>query len=180
MTEIVVDARKLESDLAKVMRDVDKTVKKNTRRQVAAAAKIVVDAQRAAVRGVNSAGVSGGGSRSRAWARAAGKQGPLTERLWRSINKRSGLRESVASSVRVVNRARGDGYQLTVRVEPSRMPSDQRKLPTYMDVGRWRHPVYNRGGWAGQTVSPPGWFTKTAETKAPAVYEKLSHILDGI
>jgi len=145
------------------------------------AAKPVREQMRAAVTGLStsSSGSSSGGSKARlahqtrnqtrnmAEAAATGKR-LLSAKAFAKAQARSGLRASVARGVRIETRTKGDAG-VRIRSASSAMPPDQRKLPRHMNKGTWRHPVYGGPGWAEQTVSPEGWFDKTAEKSGPTI-----------
>ena len=143
------------------------------------AAKPVREQMRAAVTGLSTSSSGGGGSKARlahqtrnstrnmAEAAATGKR-LLSAKAFAKAQARSGLRASVARGVRIETRTKGDAG-VRIRAASSAMPPDQRKLPRLMNKGKWRHPVYGGSGWAEQTVSPEGWFDKTAEAAGPTV-----------
>ena len=143
------------------------------------AAKPVREQMRAAVTGLSTSSTGGGGSKARlahqtrnstrnmAEAAATGKR-LLSAKAFAKAQARSGLRASVARGVRIETRTKGDAG-VRIRAASSAMPPDQRKLPRLMNKGKWRHPVYGGSGWAEQTVSPEGWFDKTAEAAGPTV-----------
>jgi hypothetical protein len=100
------------------------------------------------------------------------------KRLARAVGG-SGLRASVARSLRLVNRAAGDSYTLTIQAEGSRMPAGQQNLPRAMNTGRWRHPVMgNMNAWVTQMVSPPDWFMKEAEKAKPKLVADVKRVMD--
>lgn len=147
------------------------------------AAKPVREQMRAAVTGLSTSSTGGGGSKARlahqtrnstrnmAEAAATGKRLLSAKAFAKAFAKaqaRSGLRASVARGVRIETRTKGDAG-VRIRAASSAMPPDQRKLPRLMNKGKWRHPVYGGSGWAEQTVSPEGWFDKTAEAAGPTV-----------
>lgn len=101
-------------------------------------------------------------------------RGTNWERAGRSALRRSGLRDGVARSIRIVAKSSGFAGQAGVRISTSGqgLPPDQRTLPRRMNKGSWSHPVYgNRNAWVKQTVSPPGWWSSTARRSGPAARE---------
>lgn len=88
---------------------------------------------------------------------------------------RSGLRDSIARSVRIVVKDSGYSSQVGVKVkaDTSYLPADQRKLPRYIDRGEWRHPVYgNTNAWVSQTTTP-NWFTGTTQKHRAEIVRKV-------
>ena len=147
---------------------------------IGAAAKPAQEKMRTAVTSLDTKGSRGGGSKARlakqmkgrtlslAEAAETGKR-LMTAKAYAKAKARSGLRASVARGVRIETRTKGDAG-VRIRASASSLPHDQRKLPRKMNKGKWSHPVFgNREVWASQTVTPAGWFTKTAEDSAPAV-----------
>ncbi len=178
---ITIDPVAAERKMAAIVKDMPKELGAELRKELAAAVKVIVAEQRKRVKGLTSKGQGRAATEARANATLlSGKSyGPLTQRKWEGLRKRSGLRSAAAASVRVVNRSRGSSHQLTVRSEATRMPADQRQLPFYMNKGTWRHPVMgNRKAWVAQTVEP-GWFDKPGEEKAPEVAEKVNKAIES-
>jgi hypothetical protein len=92
----------------------------------------------------------------------------------RKANKVTSLRAAVANSLTVEVRERPSARVRTagvrIRSRSSKMPPDQRKLAMWMNVGRWRHPVF--GHWPkqsgpNQTATPAGWFDETFKRMRP-------------
>lgn len=179
---ITIDATRAEAKMRQILAAMPKELRGPLRKELATAAKIIVQAQRQRVKGLTTTSSgSHGATNARAMAKwAAGRSmGPMTQRRWEGLRKRSGLRAAAAASVRVVSRSRGTNYQLTVKSEGSAMPSDQRELPSHMNRGKWRHPIMgNREAWAEQSVEP-GWFDKPGEEKAPEVAQRVEAALEA-
>lgn len=184
---ITVDARQLERKMSELKRQVPPAMSKAINKRLAAAVKPLVKAQRDEVKSVSTSVAStGAGSATRynAARKSRRNQGPLTLRQHTSLMGRSGLRESVARTVRVVNRSRGQSHQLTVKSEGSRMPGGQRMLPVHMNKGEWRHPVFpdpskGRKGWAWVTQKvTPGWFDKPIESHRARIFEQIESAID--
>ena len=178
---ITVDARQLERKMSELKRQVPPAMSKAINKRLTQAVKPLVKAQRDEVKAVStSVSSTGAGSATRydAARKSRRNQGPLTLRQHTSLMGRSGLRESVARTVRVVNRSRGQSHQLTVKSEGSRMPGGQRMLPVHMNKGTWRHPVFgNRNAWVDQKVTP-GWFDKPVETHRNRIFEQIERAID--
>lgn len=178
---ITIDPARAERKMAELTKALPDELRKELRKELAAAAKLIVTEQRKRVKGLTSKSSGGSGTNARMNATlASGKSfGPLTQRKWEGLRKRSGLRNAAAASVRVINRTRGSTNQLTVKSEPNRMPADQRKLPSHMNTGHWRHPVMgNREAWVTQTVTP-GWFDKPGEEKSPEVAARVDKAIES-
>lgn len=111
--------------------------------------------------------------------RAASAFGYTDRQIERAL-KHSGLRESVARSLRIV--ARDSGYKAGVRItsEGSRMPEGQRYLPRGLDSDKgWRHPVFGaQENWVQQFGNPPGWFRSTAGAHRPLAVRKMRAVVE--
>lgn len=173
---ITIDASQLERKMAALKDKLPDELRKQLRKELSAAVKPLVQAQRAKVKGLTTKGSSGGGRTARY--NSGRGAGPLTLRAHNTLTRRSGLRETVARTVRVVNRTRGSSNQLTVKSEGSRMPADQKALPVAMNKGTWRHPVFgNRKAWASQSVEP-GWFDKPIEEHRERIFRQVESAID--
>lgn len=93
---------------------------------------------------------------------------------------RSGLRENVARSLRIV--ARDSGYRagVYIRSEGSRLPQGQAYLPRGLDSDKgWRHPVFGaKSAWVQQFGNPPGWFRSTAGAHRGMASRRLQRTAD--
>ena len=184
MIEVTVGDPDMFVRVARALKTEAPELRKAMFKELRGIAKEALDAQRAAVLSVSSKGTSAGSAASTARAAAAMGMGPHTQARWgRAMRRSSGLRQAVARSLRIVVKDSGYAGQVGVRVtsESGRMPADQKKLPRAMDRGQWRHPVFGGPGWAGQTVTPPQWFTKvatqtvgTARGRAQAVVQSFA------
>lgn len=176
---VTVDASHLDRKMTELKNKLPDELRKQLRKELSAAVKPLVQAQRSKVKGLTTKGSSGGGRSQRY--RSMRGVGPLTMQAQArdaGMRRRSGLRESVARTVRVVNRTRGSGNQLTVKSEGSRMPADQKGLPVAMNEGKWRHPVFgNRKNWAEQTVTP-GWFDKPITEHRERIFTQVEGAID--
>jgi len=153
-------------------------LRKELRKELAKAARVIVLAQRQRVKGLTSSSGGSSATKKRATEAWSKRKTAGTQKQWDSLRKRSGLRNAAAASLRVINRTRGTGTQLTVKSEANKMPADQRKLPLAMNRGKWAHPVMGRpNSWVTQTV-PPGWFDKPAEEKSPEVAAAVNTAID--
>jgi len=166
------------AELSRALRSMSPKARTMMRREVNAAAKPLVPALRSAVMALDSK-AQGSQNVGRAAARVTGQ---ATEAKAARALRGSGLRQSVARSIRVVQKDNGyaDQVGVFVKSEPSRtLPRDQRSLPRRMDKGTVRHPVFgNREAWVSQSFTPAGWFTRTAQTHAPLVRARLARILE--
>jgi hypothetical protein len=84
----------------------------------------------------------------------------------RNLPRRGGLAARVARS-KISTRTRLSGASAGVKIV-AKGDMDVEAL----DAGRLRHPVFNRGGWAQQSV-PQGWFSKP-------IVDDERHIRSGI
>ena len=160
--------------VAAALRDGPREVRNEFNARTRRIAQPVINRMKAAVQGTSaSASSTGGGSAARA---AHLLSGPMTYRRFAGIAAGgTGLRAAVGNTLHVSRRTGGSLMGLRIDSQGSRMPGDQRKLPAYMDVGQWRHPVLgNRAAWVTQTVAPTGWFTKTARESLPLVRDQAT------
>lgn len=133
------------------------------------AAKPAVDDAQRSVRGLNSAGVRGGGGQQRREF-ALSKTRKVTERGRKRAFEGRGLRASIARAVQTQVRSGKRTAGVRIRVNKSRLPASQRSLPGHMNRGKWRHPVFgNTSRWVGQTTTPPGWFDRPMRKHGPKV-----------
>ena len=166
---------------AAAVKSLDKEIFRDLSREIGRIAKPMVDDMRQAVQ-ATSASAGGGGSISSATASRAAfsisrSRGAMTARKFTGIVGRSGLRAAVARSVQVQRRTSGSTAGVRIKANAGSMPADQRTLPAYMDQGSWRHPVLgNRSAWVTQTVTPSGWFTKTAATSGGKVRAQIMDV----
>jgi hypothetical protein len=143
----------------------------------AGAGPLVEDAQRR-VRGLNVRTSRGGASARAARAKAAlGKKKRPSDRLKDRAHKGAGLRDTVARATSAKTSVTSRSASLRVRAAQAKMPPDQRKLPRYLNDGRWRHPVFgNHTAWVTQTA-PPAWFDDAAESTGPKVRDNAIAIV---
>lgn len=139
------------------------------------AADPIVQDMQSTVQGVTTLGGSrGGGGAS---ARAARAQRALrgrrnaSERVKQRAFRRSGLRATVARTVKPSVSTGGRSASVTIKSRSSLMPVDQRRLPMHMNRGRWRHPTFGDDPWVVQVVTP-GWFDKPARRGGPRVRQR--------
>lgn len=130
----------------------------------------LVQEARRRVRATPVKGGRGGASARAARAKAAlGKKKKPSDRAKMKAHKGSGLRETIARAVSPKITSTARSASLRVRAAQSKMPPDQRKLPRYVNEGRWRHPVFaDRKTWVTQTADP-AWFDDSANAKGPEV-----------
>lgn len=143
------------------------------------AAQPAVRAAQQAVKGLAVKGVRGGGGQQRRTGALAKRQ-TITERAQRAAFRNRGLRSHVARATRMIMKTSGWSAGVTIRARRSLMPTDQRKLPHYLNKGRWRHPVFGRRGrWVGQTA-PPGWFDQPMREHGPRIRDKAVEVVSEI
>ena len=122
--------------------------------------------------------------------RAIGKPAvPAARRAARSIPSKSHgtLRADIARSVQLSVKTSGRNAQITVRINPRRMPSGKKNLPGYMEgeppFSRWRHPVYGTGKYVTQRPHPFFYsamrpFQRRAQLAAGAVIDRIAKDLE--
>lgn len=90
------------------------------------------------------------------------------------------LRATIASAIRIsVRTTRGAGAR--VWVDRGRLPADLRGgVPTQLNDGRLRHPVFgNRRRWANQ-FARPGWWTSTVRRNEPRMRAEVARVLNDV
>lgn len=101
-----------------------------------------------------------------------------SERLKQKAYSNSRLRVTVARAVSAKVTTSAASASLRVRAAQRAMPPDQRRLPRYLNRGRWRHPVFgNKRKWVEQ-VAPPAWFDDAAEHQGPIVRGRTLNTVD--
>lgn len=157
----------------------DLALYKSVRSEIRKEAGKIKTAMATAVQGLDVSGARGGGGKARFL--SAARITPanmatmsLTRTQIRRGNKATSLRSAAARTLAVEVREKPNGSVRTasvrIRMRSSQMPSDQYKLPKYMNKGKWRHPVFgNTDNWVTQTASPAGWFDETFNRMRPAV-----------
>jgi hypothetical protein len=149
----------------KVAGDESKGLKLELRRGLRKTAEPMLSAVKDAVRSISIKGVRGGGR----WARYAHR--PRAKSL--------GLRDSVADAMMI--QARMGGHpSVRIRVNTSKLPQDQRKLPRYMNRAEgWRHPVFgDKDVWAQQTGQP--YWENTLIPFGPQVRSEIIDVVETV
>lgn len=145
--------------------DEGKGLKTELRRGLRRAATPMLSAVKSRVRSISIKGVRGGGR----WARYAHR--PKAKSL--------GLRDSVADAMQIQTRMGGEP-SVRLRVNTSKLPTDQRKLPRYMNRAEgWRHPVFgNEDVWAQQTGEP--YWEETLKPFGPQVRKEVIDVVNDV
>lgn len=158
--------------LARRIREVSPEVRKEMNRAARTATAPAEKQLKAAVLGIASKGVAGGGGRSRLeHARSRSKTGKVP------ASGGGGLRRNTAKGI--TRKITYSGYRIGVRIrsDTKYLPADQKTLPKAMNKGKVRHPAgwgNNRGSvWVNQTFTPAGWFDKTMKSFGPKVTRDL-------
>ncbi|MEU6294821.1 hypothetical protein [Streptomyces erythrochromogenes] len=89
------------------------------------------------------------------------------------------LRATVAAAVRLSVRTTGNPGA-RVWIDRSSLPPDLRNMPTVLNSGRIRHPVFgNRRRWATQTTTPL-WWENTVRRHQPRMDREVHRVLEDI
>ncbi|MCI2421510.1 hypothetical protein MOQ72_29155 [Saccharopolyspora sp. K220] len=145
----------------------DGRLRREMGRQMRTAAQPAVDAAQSNVRSVASAATRGGGGQARREF-ALSRTRSRTERARRQAYEGRGLRATIARAVRVQMSTGGRSASVRIRTQTRFLPEDQRTLPSHLNDGRWRHPVFgNRDRWVMQTARPAGWFESAMRRHGP-------------
>jgi hypothetical protein len=90
----------------------------------------------------------------------------------------TGLHRATANAT--VQRAPlGSGIGARIIVDPGRMPSGQGNLPFLMNKGQWRHPVFGGSAWVTQT-SRARWFDDETTGREPQFRAACERAMDKI
>lgn len=133
-----------------------KELRASLNKGIRAAAKPAVDDLKAAVMAIDSKVTGKSGASSGEVARAQHAGSGKVQR------KRShGLRATIARSIQVKITASGPRAGVRIRIDGSKLPEDQQKLPKALDSAKgWRHPVFgNKNVWVTQKGKP--WWAVT-------------------
>lgn len=147
--------------------------------ELRAVAKPILEDQRRAVQALDSS-AQGSTSAARA-ATSLRRSKNVDERKAGRALGRSGLRSSIARSLRIVVKDSGYGNQVGVRIttDASRLPRGESYLPRGLDSDKgWRHPVFGGSAWVTQYGTPSGWFRSTAGAHRPDAIRRVSGVLD--
>lgn len=104
----------------------------------------------------------------------------------RSAGKRGGpspttrpLRATIAEAIRISVRT-GASPGARIWVDKGRLPPDLRNMPTVINTGRIRHPVFgNRRRWAQQSATPL-WWDSTVRRHTPRMEREVARVLDDV
>jgi hypothetical protein len=144
-----------------------------------AAQPAVEDAQRSVKATAAAAGSRGGGGQARR-AYTQSRRRKVTERAKRAAFEGRGLRATIARSLTTSVRAGGASASVQIKTRTAMLPPDQRTLPSYMNVGRWKHPVFDPARWVTQTVTPDQWFDRPMRRHGPRVRDEAVEVIDEI
>lgn len=175
---------------------VGKKLRKELLKAVRAGAKPALADTRAAVKSIPVTGARGGGRKQRERRKFRQAYGDFIEKTEedeldsaaiaaqreriRARSKRgTGLRDSVARSLRLVVKTGSRSTLVRIEVDASKMPEDQRTLPRHLDSAKgWRHPTFGHDPWVSQKGRP--WFEVTIRKHAPAVQAHIVKAMDDI
>jgi hypothetical protein len=169
--ELNAPDRELIAALARLA-DGPANIRKALNKEIKDAAKPVEDAMRRNILQIQSRGVRGGGGSQR---EAAG-----TTPSGR-LPTHTGLRAVTARALQTKITYRGTGAGVRIRVDTSKMPSDQKNMPSKMNAGRVRHPIMGRrdGPWVDQTFTPRGWFDNATRTHGPQAISRIETAINA-
>lgn len=139
------------------------------RRALKDGAEPVAEDARQNVRGLSSRGGRGGARAERTAFLVGRRKKPLSEQAKSRIHASTGLRSSSARATKVQISTGGASARARIRVNAAMMPASQRKLPSHMNTGKWRHPVMGGPAWVTQTVAPSKWFDRAMTRGGPRV-----------
>ncbi|MFJ9020806.1 hypothetical protein ACIRPU_12600 [Streptomyces sp. NPDC102259] len=89
------------------------------------------------------------------------------------------LRATIADAIRISVRT-GASPGARVWVDKGRLPPDLRNMPTVLNEGRVRHPVFgNRRRWTEQNATPL-WWDNTVRRHTPRMEREVARVLDDV
>ena len=89
------------------------------------------------------------------------------------------MRATIAGAIRISVRA-GSNPGARVWVDKDLLPKDLRNMPSVINTGRIRHPVFgNRRRWAQQDASPL-WWDNTVRRHQPRMRAEVERITDDV
>lgn len=91
----------------------------------------------------------------------------------------SGLRATVSRAVQTKITNNGPRQGVRLRVDGTKLPDGQKKLPKYLDgQGRWRHPVFGKDVYVQQTGSQ--WWSPVIRSHVARLRGGVAGILEDI
>lgn len=115
---------------------------------------------------------------SRATPDRRGARSRAAHRGGRGSASSHGLRRTIASAIVVKITTSGFSTGVRIRVNPKKLPADQRSLPKALNrPDGWRHPVFgNRNSWVTQTGKP--YWNETIQPHLPTVRRGVTQTLE--
>ena len=158
---------------------VGKQLRKELLKAVRAGAKPALADTRAAVKAIPVTGARGGGRKQREAHHFDRSKAGAEDKRRAKAQRASGLRDSVARSLRLVVKTGSKSTLVRIESDASKMPAGQETLPRHLDSVRgWRHPTYGHKPWVSQKGRP--WFEVTIRKHAPAVQAHIVKAMDDI
>lgn len=90
------------------------------------------------------------------------------------------LRATIAAAIRLsVRQTTNPGAR--VWIDKDALPTDLRNMPSVINEGRIRHPVFgNKKRWVNQWARPAGWWDRTVRNGGPRMRAEVSRVLDDV
>lgn len=89
------------------------------------------------------------------------------------------LRATIAGAISIAVRT-GGNPGARVWVDAGKLPPDLRKMPSVINTGKIRHPVFgNKHKWAQQNATPL-WWDKTVRAHAGRMQREVARVLDDV
>lgn len=89
------------------------------------------------------------------------------------------LRAAIAGAIRISVRTTGNPGA-RVWIDKSRLPPDIKNMPSVINTGRIRHPVFgNRKRWSTQWATPL-WWDKTVKAHEKRMAQEVGRVLDDV
>lgn len=168
--------RKLARDLKKV----DKKLATKLRKSIRDAARPAVADAKTAITNLPVTGSRGGGGTARTEKHLERVKDPTSDKARIRAQRRSGLRRTIAASIKVDIRDGGKRAGVRIIVDASKLPTDQKTLPRRLNSKKgWRHPLFgNRDRWYTQRGRP--WFEVSIQRHARRVRKTILAAMDEL
>lgn len=98
---------------------------------------------------------------------------------------RPSLRAEMARTVTLQVKTAGRGANISVFMNPRKMPNKKKGLPGYWEMlprkTVLRHPVFgNRNNWVRQYMPPAGYFTRAIGPLESRSIQQIKHVIDDM
>lgn len=166
--------------LARDLKKVDKKLAAKLRKSIRDAARPAVADAKTAITNLPVTGARGGGAAARTEKHLERVKDPTSDRARIRAQRRSGLRRTIAASIKTDIRDGGKRAGVRIIVDGSKLPTDQRTLPRRLNAKKgWRHPLFgNRERWYTQRGKP--WFETSIRRHAKRIRKTIQAAMEEL